>query len=326
MMLGQSQPVRDLLARLRRFSSCDVPVLLEGETGTGKELAAREIHYSSARARMPFVPINCGALQDSLVESELFGHRRGAFTDAKSANEGLVACAEGGALFLDEVDALSPKAQVTLLRFLQDSEYRPVGGGSVRVADVRIIAATNASLHALAAEGRFRSDLLYRLNSLYARLPPLRERGDDILLLADSFLRAASQRLHNAPKHWSAQAQCALSAYVWPGNVRELENVVLRACLAADRAAVELSDLAAVEPALVAKAGIEPTFQTCSDANFAAAKGHAIDVFERGYLTALMRQTCGNVSEAARVAGTERRHLGKLLKKHGIRRSGFRSA
>jgi len=298
--------------------------LLEGETGTGKELAAREIHYSSTRARMPFVPINCGALQDSLIESELFGHRRGAFTDAKAANDGLIACAQGGALFLDEVDALSPKAQVTLLRFLQDSEYRPVGGGDVRVADVRIIAATNASLQVLAAEGRFRNDLLYRLNSLYARLPPLRERGEDVVMLADHFLRAATQRLNCGPRHWSADAQRALCAYAWPGNVRELENVVLRACLACDAAEVTRSDLAAVEPALAAATA--RTDPDDGDASFATAKGHAIDVFERGYLTSLMEQTCGNVSEAARVAGTERRHLGKLLKKHGIGRDAFRSA
>jgi DNA-binding NtrC family response regulator len=324
MMIGQSQPLRDLLGLLRRFASCDVPVLLEGETGTGKELAAREIHYASARARMPFVPINCGALQDSLIESELFGHCRGAFTDAKNAYAGLVACAEGGALFLDEVDALSPKAQVTLLRFLQNSEYRPIGGSSVQTADIRIIAATNASLHDLAAEGRFRCDLLYRLNSLYARLPPLRERGDDIVLLAENFLRVASRRLNNEPKRWSADALRVLSAHAWPGNVRELENVVLRACLAADGEQVSRADLAVVEPSMGDACAIaEPC--SIADPNFAAAKGRAINVFERGYLTALMRQTSGNVSEAARVSGTERRHLGKLLKKHGIGREGFRS-
>lgn len=252
MMIGQSHQLGALLAQLRRFASCDAPVLLEGETGTGKELAAREIHYASRRRDKPFVPVNCGALPESLIESELFGHRRGAFTDAKSAQSGLIEHAQHGTLFLDEVDSLSPKAQVTLLRFLQDSEYRPVGGGAICIADVRIIAATNTSLARLVADGNFRCDLLYRLNPLYVHLPPLRTREGDIAALAAHFLSGVTQRMNVAPKRWTDEALRALTMYAWPGNVRELENVVLRTCLCAEGLDIGLAELAVAEPALVA--------------------------------------------------------------------------
>ncbi|MEP6898402.1 MAG: sigma-54 factor interaction domain-containing protein, partial [Rhodanobacter sp.] len=175
-MLGQSQAIHSIRAQLQSYAGCDVQVLIEGETGTGKELVAREIHYASARREHPFVPVNCGAIADGLIENELFGHNRGAFTDAKGAQAGLIDHARGGTLFLDEVDTLSSKGQVTLLRFLQDNEYRPVGGGVARISDARIIAATNACLEQQVAAGHFRRDLQYRLNALYLRLPPLRER------------------------------------------------------------------------------------------------------------------------------------------------------
>jgi DNA-binding NtrC family response regulator len=325
MMIGRSPQWRDLVANLHRFATCDVPVLLEGETGTGKELAAREIHYSGSRASEPFVPVNCGALQDSLIESELFGHLRGAFTDAKSAQIGLVEHARGGTLFLDEVDALSQKAQVTLLRFLQDREYRPVGGGVARAVNVRVIAATNASLEQLASGGHFRRDLLYRLNPLYARLPALREREGDMQCLAEHFLASAVQRLGTSPRRWADQALRALAMYVWPGNVRELENVALRVCLHSDGEYIGIAELVAVEPALALAARVAESRTQDDAATFVAAKTRAVAVFERGYLTSLMHKTDGNISKAAQLSGTERRQLGKLLKKHGIQRQQFRS-
>lgn len=342
-MIGQSRQFDAMLAQLHRFAACSAPVLLEGETGTGKELAARAIHYAGPRRDKPFVPVNCGAIPDALAESELFGHRRGAFTDARSEQPGLIEHARGGTLFLDEVDSLSQKAQVTLLRFLQDSEYRPVGGGPMRAADVRVIAATNASLQALVALERFRRDLYYRLNPLYVRLPALRERGGDVALLAGHFLDAAVRRLGVDAKHWSDEALRALQAYAWPGNVRELENVVLRACLYADAAEVGVRELGAAEPALLAcvprermRAAVEEgggVLEALAVAaphgasfggSFSAAKATAIASFERGYLTELMRRTAGNVSAASRLSCIERRQLGKMLKRRGIEKGDYR--
>lgn len=311
------------MAQLHRFASCDVLVLLEGETGTGKELAAREIHYSGSRASRPFVPVNCGALQDTLIESELFGHQRGAFTDAKTARTGLVELARGGTLFLDEVDALSLKAQVTLLRFLQDQEYRPVGANAAHAGDVRIISATNACLKQLVEQGGFRRDLFYRLNSLYVCLPALREREGDVACLAAHFLESATQRLGTQPRRWTDEAEQMLGAYDWPGNVRELENVVLRACLHAEGEGIGIEELLAVEPAM--KRPLASDVRPDGDVpTFLAAKSNAVRVFERGYLTTLMHKAGGNISMAAQLSGTERRQLGKLLKKHGIQRIEFR--
>lgn len=311
-------------ALLRRYACCDAPVLIEGETGTGKELAAREIHYESSRRERPFVPVNCGALADTLIESQLFGHRRGAFTDAKSTQIGLVEYARGGSLFLDEVDALSVKAQVTLLRFLEDAQYRALGDCTARAADVRVIAAANVSLDRLSAEGPFRRDLFYRLNPLYVRLPPLREREDDIALLAKYFLTVASERVRVPPKQWTAGALYALTGYSWPGNVRELENVALRACLQSDSQNVGIADLAAAEPLLITSTTGSDGPADLPESSFNEAKLNAVHSFERNYLTALMRRTSGNVTEAARLSRTERRQLGKLLKKHGIEKADFR--
>lgn len=319
MMVGKSPQLLELLVELRRFASCDAPVLIEGETGTGKELAARELHYAGVRSGGPFVPVNCGAIPDTLVESEFFGHRRGAFTDAKTDRVGLVELARGGSLFLDEVDSLSPKAQVTLLRFLQDSEYRPVGGGHARAANVRVIAATNCRLIELVRCGGFRSDLLYRLNPLYVRVPPLRERTGDVAELAHHFLQSAAKQVASPAKRWHPLALELLCGHAWLGNVRELESVVMRACLLASADEVGPADLTAAlhgVPVHVAAPDAPPTDPQI--ACFAVAKSHAIALFEHDYLTALMRRAHGNVSEAARLSQTERRQLGKLLKKRGI--------
>ena len=322
LMIGASESLCAAVRLLRRYADCDAPVLIEGETGTGKELAARQLHYAGPRRARAFVPVNCGALPDTLIEAELFGHRRGAFTDARTARAGLVDHARGGTLFLDEVDALSGKGQVTLLRFLQDRCYRPVGESQSVQADVRVVAATNTPLESLVRAGRFRHDLYYRLSPLCVCLPPLRERGGDVAQLAQHFLDQAARRMGAAAKRWSAQALQRLRAYAWPGNVRELENVSLRAFLHGSQEEIGVAELSLVLPALAAA---EPAAaQDGAISPFTVAKARAIATFERGYLTELMRHSYGNVSEAARLCGTERRQLGKLLKKHGIDGRDFR--
>ena len=324
-MLGQSKAMQSVRAQLQRYAGHNVQVLIEGETGTGKELAAREIHYDSARRDHPFVPVNCGAIPDSLIENELFGHGRGAFTDAKAAQPGLIDHARGGTLFLDEVDALSAKGQVTLLRFLQDQRYRPVGESESMQADVRVVAATNASIEALVREGRFRHDLYYRLSPLCVRLPPLRDRGGDVALLARHFLGQAARRMGAAAKCWSGEALALLQAHAWPGNVRELENVALRAFLLAAGSEVGAAELAAALPALTC-ARAAPPAEDATGASFTQAKAHAIASFERNYLIELMRRCSGNVTQAATLCRTERRQLGKLLKKHGLAGETFRDS
>lgn len=358
--VGESEILRRVRRLLQRYARCDAPVLIEGETGTGKELAAREIHYASARRLGPFVPINCGAMPESLLESELFGHRRGAFTDARSDEPGLVEYARGGTLFLDEIDSLPPRAQTILLRFLQSGEYRAVGARSLRTADVRVLAATNIPLATAVENGHFRRDLLYRLNALQVSLPPLRERGGDIALLAQHLLDMASARLEQPPRRWLPEAIAALSAYAWPGNVRELENVILRVCMRSDAETIGLVELAQAEPslmntdgtALMAVAAVpgdidrnDPVFgdsqrDSPDDSDgpddemqagaprsaFTLAKQRAITAFERRYLTELMQLAGGNVSRAALLSGTERRQLGKLLKRHGIGHSSLPGA
>lgn len=324
-MLGESPAIEAVREQLQRYADCDVQVLIEGETGTGKELAAREIHYAGTRRDLPFVPVNCGAIPDSLIESELFGHSRGAFTDAKTAQPGLIDHARGGTLFLDEVDALSLKGQVTLLRFLQDNEYRPIGGGAPKRSDARIIAATNSCLAEKVAAGHFRCDLQYRLNALYLKLPPLRERDDDVLLLAEHFLHAAAIRMHGSFKHLSKSAVQALKAYAWPGNVRELDNIALRAYVCSEGEVIGRSDLARVEPAFADPQPRPGHGEYEPEMGFSVAKTHVVHQFERDYLSQLMQKANGNISAAARLSGTERRQLGKLLAKHGIEAEAFRS-
>ncbi len=320
-LVGESAAFRHALSLIRKLAVCDATVFLQGETGTGKELAARAIHYSSARRDEPFLAVNCGAIAEGLIESELFGAERGAFTDAKEARAGLVSQARGGTLLLDEVDALSPKAQVVLLRFLEDREYRPVGGRN-RHADVRIISASNCGLQEQVERGTFRQDLMFRLNLVSLELPPLRRRGYDVILLARCFLRRYAQEYGQALRTLHEDTVAAFLSHDWPGNVRELQNLIHRQILISDEPVVRIDDPGAVyrqctrsAPRTVAATG-----------DFNAARARAIAQFERSYLTTLLRTTNGNVSHAARIAGKERSALGKLIKKHGLKRADFQRA
>lgn len=319
-LIGQSERFNMAKRLIERMARFDVPVLIQGETGTGKELAARAIHYQSSRRDAPFVPLNCGGVPDSLIECELFGCERGAFTDARQARRGLVAAAEGGTLFFDELDSLSMHAQTTLLRFLQDNRYRPVGSSAELHGNVRVIAAAGARLQSLLAAGGFREDLAFRLNVLQLDMPPLRERTGDALLLCQHFIQRHARnhgvptRLLDGPSaRWVAQ-------YRWPGNVRELDNLVQRALLLSEGAALDLCG----QPALTeCPQTAPPEADPAGMPDFRAARNQALAQFERDYLGRVMTAASGNVSHAARLAGKERRAMGKLLKKHGIDRAIF---
>jgi DNA-binding NtrC family response regulator len=308
-MIGRSEALRDVQRIIAKISRLDEPVLIEGETGTGKELAARALHYGSLRCDLPFVPANCGAIPDALLENEFFGHRKGAYTDARHDAPGLLRLAHRGTLFLDEVDALSPKGQVLLLRFIQDQSFRPLGARGEERADVRIIAASNQDLSELARMGRFRLDLFYRLKVLYLWMPPLRERTGDPELLARHFVQELSRRytrpekaLHPATIEWFNQ-------YPWPGNVRELENLVRREFLLGEGADLRIGD-----------DRLTQTGGTASALGWAyrPAKARALAAFDRRFLSELLLRSGGNISLAAKLAGKERRALGRLLKKYSI--------
>jgi DNA-binding NtrC family response regulator len=310
-LLGSSPQFAHVIAQIRRIAKFDVTVLIGGETGTGKELGARAVHYLSARASKPFIAVNCGALADSLVESELFGHERGAFTDARQASPGLISEAEGGTLFLDEVDTLSLKAQASLLRFMQDGTYRRVGGTQTRSTDVRLIAASNANLDELVKTRQFRRDLLYRLKVLPLVMPPLRERGGDVVELAEAFLQRLNHQYgaQTVLKRFDPGFLSALQHYSWPGNVRELEHFVQREYLMCEGPLIQSGppqDLP--EPPLAAVGG---------DA-FKPAKARAIADFERNYVALAMTRARGNITRAARMAGQDRSAFSKLVSKYRL--------
>jgi two-component system response regulator GlrR len=306
-VIGESAAFLKELQRVPRFARCDATVLISGESGTGKEIFARAIHYLSPRASRPFVPVNCGALPEHLVESEIFGHKRGAFTGALMDQAGLIQEAEGGTLFLDEIDGLTPQAQVKLLRFLQDGEYRAVGSQQLVHANIRIVAAANADFSQLLREGKFREDLFYRLNVLALALPPLRERRGDIVLLADHILTSQAAIMKTPPKKLSLGALNRLLGHSWPGNVRELENVLTRAIVLCDRDTLELSDLSLPDE------GAEEESQS-----FQTMKSRVIERFERDFLETSLRAHQGNITRAARAAKKNRRAYWQLLRKHGL--------
>jgi two-component system response regulator GlrR len=315
-MIGQSFEFQNMLRLINKIASYDAPVLIYGETGTGKELAARKIHYLGNRREQAFVPVNCGAIPDQLFENELFGHNKGAFTDARDEQKGLINLANLGTLFLDEIDALKPSAQVSLLRFLQDQRYRPLGSGFEQAADVRIIAATNANLDRLCEEGPFRSDLLYRLKVLFIEIPALRVRKGDPALLARHFVNVFAERFCKPTKSIHEETLDWFERYAWPGNIRELENLLCREFLMLEDHALHIHFLPMPHGNRRKQDDRRaPAFDTL---DYASAKASAIKAFETKYLKNLLQKTKGNVTAAAKIAQTERRFLGKLIKKHNL--------
>ena len=256
-----------------------------------------------------------------MLENELFGHEKGAFTDAKEYQPGLIAQADGGTLFLDEIDSMSPKAQVALLRFLQDQEYRPLGAKKYKQADVRVITATNSNIRTLVEQGTFREDLYFRINIMSITLPPLRERGGDIRILAEHFLQNCREHYHEPDKFLHKNALRWLENYSWPGNVRELENTIHRMFLLAEGAAIHTIHTISVGNGNTERRKNLPDRRNklLFAIGFNQAKNNTIKEFEKNYLSLLMAETLGNVSKAAKIAGKERRALGKLLKKHQIK-------
>jgi DNA-binding NtrC family response regulator len=313
-LIGASASFVRVLSRLSLMARSDASVVLSGATGTGKELFARAIHYMSPRMGHPFIPVNCGSVPDHLLENELFGHVRGAYTDARAEAPGLVKAAEGGTLFLDEVDALTPSAQIKLLRFLQDHEYRPLGSATAVTASIRIVAASNADLMECVRARTFREDLYHRLHVLWLRIPALRERMDDVPRLAEHFLNVFARQERREPRRLTMEAVQKLMGYDWPGNVRQLEAVIQRAVILSAGPQIEADDISLPEDA---EAPL-PAAMCLRE-----AKARAIEQFERAYLSAVMSVHHGNLSRAARQAGKERRSFQRLLQKHNLARESF---
>ena len=321
-LVGNAPAFREAIRHLPAIARSDASLLIAGETGTGKELVARAAHYVSARAAYPFVPVNCGAFPESLLEVELFGHEKGAFTDAHFSRKGLLAQAEGGTLFLDEIDSLPAKAQVDLLRFLQDRFYRVVGSSQERRANVRIVSATNAHLFQAAKTGSFRLDLYYRLCVFSIDLPALRERSEDIPLLVKHFLARHTPPNRPAPT-LSPSALRELMHNDWPGNIRELENAIIRGIHLCQGQQIQERDLSLPPRGTGMPAASHYGGAKLSD--FRSMKRQAIEAFERTYLSQLMAEHRGNITLAARSSGKERRDLGRLLKKYHLSAKAFQT-
>jgi DNA-binding NtrC family response regulator len=324
-LIGQSSIFLDTLSFIKKASNCNAPVLIEGETGCGKEVAARAIHYLGCRKDYPFIPMNCGAIPDQLIENELFGHEKGAYTDAKQSQTGLTEQADGGTLFLDEIEALSSKGQVTLLRFIEDNVIKPLGAIKSRKVNVRIIAASNVCLSELVTQGLFRQDLLFRLNLLHLDLPPLRKRKIDIPPLAEHFMQKYRCQYQQPDKRFHPEAVAWMDAHHWPGNVRELENFVHRSFLLSEDTEIVQAGIQHDNTQSGSRRKLFERRQTFQfDTSFNEAKNHVINQFEQSYLTWLISHSKGVVTLAADTAQKERRALGKLLKKHDINPVQFR--
>ncbi len=322
-LVGSSSIFVKTLAFIEDAANCDAPVLIEGETGTGKEMAARGIHYRSLKNDYPFIPVNCGAIPDNLIENELFGHEKGAYTDAKQCQPGLIEQADGGTLFLDEIEALSAKGQVALLRFLEEHKIKPLGGKIYKDVNVRIITATNEPISELVNQGSFRQDLMFRLNLLHLKIPPLRERTSDIQSLASHFIEKFRIHYQTPEKKLSVKTVEWMNRHPWPGNVRELENFIHKQfILNEDIFSEERENLV---PTLERRKLIDRRLNFALKNSFNEAKQSVINRFEEQYLTDLMKRTNGNVSQAAKDAQKERRALGKLLVKNNINPSQFRN-
>ena len=313
-IIGNSKVMQEVYRLIAQVSASDTTVLLRGESGTGKELVAHAIHYASRRASRAFIKVNCAALPESVIESELFGHEKGAFTGAVAARKGRFELAHGGTLFLDEIGDLSPAMQVKLLRVLQEREFERVGGMTTIKTDVRLIAATNRDLEALVAKEIFRQDLYYRLNVFPLHIPPLRERRTDILLLADYFVEKYSRASGKVVRRISTPAIDMLMAYHWPGNVRELENCIERAVLLSDDEVIHGHHL-------------PPTLQT-AEASGTMPRGPlrvTLERVEKELIVEALKTSRGNMAAAAAALGITERIMGLRVRSYGITARRFRA-
>jgi len=319
-LVGSSAPMREVVRMIEAVAYSSTTVLVTGESGTGKELVARALHARSPRKSHPFVALNCGALTETLLESELFGHVKGAFTGAQRDQKGLFDAADGGTIFLDEIGDIPMATQVRLLRVLQEGEIKRVGSADSVKVDVRVVAATHRDLPKLVKTGKFREDLFYRLNVINIPLPPLRERVEDVPLLAHHFLRRYADRLAKKVRTLSPEAVELLCGYRWPGNVRELENAVERAVVLCRTDALTPTDLPPAVSGrtapLVREAPVGGDEAAWLSLSYAAAKEQALRRFEKSYVDALMRACDNNISAAARKAGMDRSNFKRVLRKY----------
>jgi two-component system, NtrC family, response regulator len=304
-IIGSSTPMQEIFATVRKIAATDIPVLITGESGTGKELIANAIHNRSPRKNGPFIAINCGAIPDTLLESELFGHEKGSFTGASAQRKGKLEYANGGTLFLDEIGDLLPELQVKILRFLQEKVIERVGGRQQIPVDIRVVAATNLNLEAEVKANHFREDLYFRLAVVKITLPPLRDRGNDVVQLAEHLVAVFSKELRKAPKKFSKQALEAIRRYEWPGNVRELQNRVKRALVLVDGPSIGPAELE-----------LELPNETSGAAS--STLKEAKEALEREILTNTLRNNNGNISKTAKSLGVSRPTLYDLMARYGL--------
>lgn len=322
-LVGQCPAMQQLYATIEKVAESSSTVLITGESGTGKELVARAIHHRSPRKAAPFIPINCTAIRETLLESELFGHERGAFTDAREAKKGLFEIANGGTVLLDEIGDMDLRLQSELLRFLEEREFRRVGGVRSIKVDVRIIASTHQNLPERIREGTFRQDLFYRINVVSIHLPPLRERGRDVLLLTDHCITRFNKEFGKRMSGITPEVEQVFLSYPWPGNIRELRNLTERTVLLSTSDRITLADLppemtrdGAVTHPAVGSVNYEDAFPD--------AKRQIVDGFEREYVAAVLQRNAGNVSRSAQEAGIDRSSFQRLMRKHCVRSEDFR--
>lgn len=301
-IIGDSEGMKKVYARIQKARTTNATVLIQGESGTGKELVARALHYGGVSSNAPFVPVNCGGIPDTLLESELFGYVKGAFTGATETRAGFFQTADGGTIFLDEISNTSLAMQAKLLRVLQEKEFYMVGSKKTLKVNVRIVAATNVDLMQLVRKGHFREDLYYRLNVISVELPPLRERGDDIPLLVDFFLARYVQELDKPPMKFSTNAMQALRSYAWPGNVRELQNLVHRLVIMSDDTTIDVVDLPeSLHYSARSNRGLDRT----------------LEAVEREYIADVLAANDNNLTRSAAILGIDRKTLRDKLKKWG---------
>ncbi len=327
-IVGASARMQRLLRLVARVAPTDSTVLVLGESGTGKELVARSLHVLSSRARQPFVPVNVGALPETLIESELFGYAKGAFTGANADRAGLVEEADRGTLFLDEIGDMPLATQVKLLRTLENNEVRRIGENAPRMVDVRVVAATHRDLRALVADGRFRADLYYRLNVVQIELPPLRERREDIGLLASFFLERAARRQRRPGLEFTPAAMLLLERYDWPGNVRELENAIEHAVAVSERRRLEPGDLPAEvrAPRMLARGDAPAPPVAAAKAAPPAADRDAMSLEDvtREHVLRVLERHNGNTTSASKQLGISRTTMWRMLKRWGVPRASLR--